>query len=125
MSNYKPRIESNNLDLTSILATINELPDAGPSVETAEIQLIASDAWYDPASIKYVDAEGIFREETIQADTTIIIPIPGMLYLAAMIEGSPNGNNGNAVILHSYGGEASYIIRGNDTIDVYSSQITP
>lgn len=29
MSNYKPRIESNNLDLTSILSTINELPDAG------------------------------------------------------------------------------------------------
>lgn len=33
MSNYKPRIESNNLDLTSILSTINELPDAGASVE--------------------------------------------------------------------------------------------
>lgn len=26
---YKPRIESNNLDLTSILSTINDLPEAG------------------------------------------------------------------------------------------------
>ena len=39
MSNYKPRIESNNLDLTSILSTINELPDAGPSVETCTVTL--------------------------------------------------------------------------------------
>lgn len=30
---YKPRIESNNLDLTSILSAINELPEAGASVE--------------------------------------------------------------------------------------------
>lgn len=30
MSNYEPRIESNNLDLTSILSTINELPEAAP-----------------------------------------------------------------------------------------------
>lgn len=37
MSNYKPRIESNNLDLTSILSTINELPEAGPSVETCTV----------------------------------------------------------------------------------------
>lgn len=36
MSNYKPRIESNNLDLTSILAIINELPEAGPSGPTLE-----------------------------------------------------------------------------------------
>lgn len=39
MSNYKPRIESNNLDLTSILSTINELPEAGPSVETCTVVL--------------------------------------------------------------------------------------
>lgn len=123
MSNYKPRIESNNLDLTSILSTINELPEAGGGVETAEIQLISSDAWYDPAWIKYFDAEGIFREETIQADTTITIPIPSMLYLAAMVETLYNGNNGNAVMLYTndYEGLAFYTIRGNDTIDVYKS----
>ena len=35
MSNYKPRIETNNLDLTSILSTINELPEAskGASID--------------------------------------------------------------------------------------------
>ena len=32
MSNYKPRIESNNLDLTSILSTINALPEAGKGI---------------------------------------------------------------------------------------------
>lgn len=37
---YKPRIESNNLDLTSILSTIKELPDAGPSVETCRLRII-------------------------------------------------------------------------------------
>ena len=36
---YKPRIESNNLDLTSILSTIDELPDAGASVETCTVVL--------------------------------------------------------------------------------------
>ena len=30
MSNYKPRIETNNLDLTSILETVEALPDAKP-----------------------------------------------------------------------------------------------
>ena len=123
MSNYKPRIESNNLDLTSILSTINELPEAGPSVETAEIQLISTDDWYDPARIKYFDAEGIFHEETIQADTTITIPIPTMLYLFAMVETFNDGNNNNAEVLYSNAGHsvAFYTIKGNDTIDVYSS----
>lgn len=43
MSNYKPRIESNNLDLTSILSTINELPEAGsggPTLETCTVTFV-------------------------------------------------------------------------------------
>lgn len=44
MSNYEPRIESNNLDLTSILSTINELPDAGSggggSIETCTVNIV-------------------------------------------------------------------------------------
>lgn len=34
---YKPRIESNNLDLTSILSTINELPEAGSGGTTLTV----------------------------------------------------------------------------------------
>lgn len=42
MSNYKPRIETNNLDLTSILSTINELPDAGPNIEVSTVTIPAT-----------------------------------------------------------------------------------
>lgn len=58
---YKPRIESNNLDLTSILSTINELPDAGggtPRVCTITISKDANsrfDIYID--LVHYVDAE--------------------------------------------------------------------
>lgn len=37
MSNYNSIIEQNNLDLTSILSTINELPEAAASVETCTV----------------------------------------------------------------------------------------
>ena len=57
MSNYKPRIESNNLDLTSILSTINELPDAGPSVETCTLTIIGDTGDLGNSSLYYVNEQ--------------------------------------------------------------------
>ena len=53
MSNYKPRIESNNLDLTSILSTINELPEAGGS--TAGYCNITIQAYSPGDAVAYID----------------------------------------------------------------------
>lgn len=73
MSNYKPRIESNNLDLTSILSTINELPDAGASVETATITF----DYNDVTNLVYYDADGNYHNT--QTPGTIEVSIPSMV----------------------------------------------
>lgn len=57
MSNYKPRIESNNLDLTSILSTINELPDAGDAAGVCTITITGMPFY----SLVYQDAGGIWQ----------------------------------------------------------------
>ena len=63
MSNYKPRIESNNLDLTSILSTINELPEAGGGgggsggLETCKLimtNVTTTNFLYQPALGEYI-----------------------------------------------------------------------
>lgn len=62
MSNYKPRIESNNLDLTSILSTINDLPEAGSGgsgsggLETCKLIMSYSATYviYQPALGEYI-----------------------------------------------------------------------
>ena len=70
MSNYKPRIESNNLDLTSILSTINELPDAGPSVETCTINVDCSGLNYCTQYVAYTALEnGVLTSKCVSGYT--------------------------------------------------------
>lgn len=57
MSNYKPRIESNNLDLTSILSTINELPEAGASMETCTVNISSVFGFYSVNYTAVVDGK--------------------------------------------------------------------
>lgn len=69
---YKPRIESNNLDLTSILSTINELPDAGASVETCTVTISTSvaNSGVDVFAVSCFDVENGFYTAIYDNSTT-------------------------------------------------------
>lgn len=108
MSNYKPRIESNNLDLTSILATINELPDAGGGsveVETCTVNVHVS-VDFDSAAVSYTTVvDGSIRvitnkplteqdnEFVVVKGTALTIRCDYMsegMYISGLVYGYPN-----------------------------------
>lgn len=78
---YKPRIESNNLDLTSILSTINELPDAGasgPTLETCTISFAGGNTFY----FNGTTPDGIVTGATYASGTSVTVLKNTMVVIA-------------------------------------------
>ena len=114
MSNYKPRIETNNLDLTSILSTINELPDAGPSVETCTLTMSIQSPSVSPTALVCILADGSFIDKNFGGGSTYVYTLP-----KPCVIGLPNNNFVNISGNYENAASGIYFIYGDTTVEGY------